>query len=171
MDMSIIAANIVLIVLLLAGVGMTLFALPGNLVILLAALGYAFVEGFSRFDTGFLLTLGGIFLLGEAVEFVAGMLGAKRQNASGRAVIAAFVGGVAGAVVGSVVLPVLGTVAGAVAGAFGLSYAAEYSKTGDREKAARVARSVAAGLLVGTLFKLAVAVGMATAVIYRLSWS
>lgn len=170
MELSLIAANVVLILVLLLAVGLTLFTLPGNFVILLAAVGYGFYEGFVRFDGGFLLALGGLFVLGEAVEFVAGMLGAKRQNASGRAVAAALVGGVAGAVAGSVVLPVLGTVAGAVAGAFGLSYAAEYSKTGDREKAARVARGAAAGLLVGTLFKLAVAVGMVAAIIARLAW-
>ncbi len=170
MEISLVVANVILIVFLLLAVGLTLFALPGNFVILLAAVGYGFYEGFVQFDRGFLLALGGLFVLGEAVEFVAGMLGAKRRNASGRAVAAALVGGVAGAVAGSVVLPVLGTVAGAVAGAFGLSYAAEYSKTGDREKAARVARGAAAGLLVGTLFKLAVAVGMAAAIIARLAW-
>jgi uncharacterized protein YqgC (DUF456 family) len=170
MEFGLIAGNIVLILILLAGVGLTLFGLPGNLVIVLAAAGYGYWEGFARFDSGFLLALGGIFLGGEAVEFVAGMLGAKRQNASGRAVAAAFLGGVAGAVAGSIILPVLGTLAGAVAGAFALCYAAEYGKTGDRDKAARVARGAAAGLLVGTLFKLAVAIGMVTAVIARLPW-
>ena len=170
MELSLIAANIVLLLVLLLGVGLTLFTLPGNFVILMAAVGYGFYEGFGRFDSGFMLALGGLFVLGEAVEFVAGMLGAKRQNASWRAMGAALLGGLAGAILGSAVVPVLGTLAGAVAGAFGLSYAAEYSKTGDREKAARVARGAAAGLLVGTLFKLAVAVGMAAAIIARLAW-
>lgn len=171
MEFGLIAGNIVLILILVAGVVLSLFSLPGNLVILLAAAGYGYFEGFARFDGGFLLTLGGVFLCGEAVEFAAGMLGAKRQKASGRAIAAAFIGGVAGAVAGSFVVPLLGTIAGAVAGAFGLSYAAEYGKTGDRDKAARVARSAAAGLLVGTLFKLAVAVGMVAAVIARLPWA
>ncbi len=170
MDFGLVAANVILIVFLLLGVGLTLFTLPGNFVILLAAVVYGFYEGFSRFDAGFLFALAGLFVLGEAVEFVAGMLGAKRQNASARAVLATLAGGVAGALAGSVVLPVLGTVAGAVVGAFVLSYAAEYSKTGDREKSARVARGAAAGLLAGTLFKLAVAVGMAAALVARLAW-
>lgn len=170
MDLSLVAANIILILVVLAGAGLTLFALPGNLLILLAALAYGLFEGFANFDGGFLLALGGVFLAGEAVEFAAGMLGAKRHKASGRSVVAAFVGGVAGAVAGSLVLPVLGTLAGAVAGAFALCYAAEYGKTGDREKAARVAKGAAVGLLVGTLFKLAVAIGMAAAIIARLPW-
>ncbi len=170
MELSHFVANVILIIFLVAGVALTLFTLPGNVVILAAALLYGYFEGFVRFDSGFLFALGGVFLCGEAVEFAAGMLGAKRQKASWRAVAAAFFGGVAGAVAGSFVVPVLGTVAGAVAGAFALSYAAEYGNTGDREKAARVARSAAVGLLLGTLFKLAVAVGMAAAVMARLPW-
>jgi uncharacterized protein YqgC (DUF456 family) len=170
MELSLVAANVILIVFLLLGMGMTLFTLPGNFLILLTAVGYGFFEGFGRFDGYFLLMLGGLFLFGEAVEFIAGMLGAKRQNASWRAIAAALVGGLAGAVFGSAVVPVLGTLAGAVAGAFALSYAAEYSKSGDSDKAARVARGAAVGLLVGTLFKLAVAVGMAAAIVMRLAW-
>ena len=171
MDFSLIAANIIVILILFAGLGMTLFGLPGNIVIVLTAVAYGLFEDFAIFETPFLLGLGGIFLLGEAVEFVAGALGAKKAKASGRAMLAAFFGGLAGAVFGSVIMPVAGTLAGAVAGAFGLSYLAELSKTGDKEKSARVARSVAVGLLVGTLFKLAVAVGMAAAVVLRLPWS
>jgi len=170
MDFSLFVATLILIFFLVAGVMLTLFSLPGNLVILLAAAGYGLLEGFVRFDGGFLLALGGACLFGEAVEFVAGMLGAQRQKASARAVDGTFFGGIAGAVIGSFVMPVLGTIAGAVAGAFGLSYAAEYGKTGDRDKAVRVARGAAVGMLVGTLFKLAVAVGMVAAVIARLPW-
>ncbi len=170
MDFGLVAGNVVLILILVAGVLLTLLTMPGNLVIVLAAVGYGFFEGFARFDSGFLLALGGLFVLGEAAEFAAGMLGARRQKASGRAVAAAFVGGVAGALLGTAVMPLLGTVAGAVAGAFALSYATEYGKTGDREQAARVARGAAVGLVVGTLFKLAVAVGMVAAIVLRLSW-
>jgi Uncharacterized protein conserved in bacteria len=170
MGLTLIAANLVIIVALIAGVGLTLLALPGNFVILLAALSYGFFEGFVRFNAAFLLALGGAFLVGEAGELVAGMLGARRRNASRPAITAALVGGIAGALLGSVVMPVLGTLAGAAGGAFALSYAAEYGKTGNREQAARVARSVAAGLVVGTLFKLAVAVSMAVAIAARLPW-
>lgn len=171
MDFSLLAANIAVILALLLAVGMTLCGLPGNFLILLVAVGYGFFEGFAVFETRFLLGLGGVFVLGEAVEFIAGMLGAKKASASARAVVAAFFGGLAGAVLGSVVMPLFGTIAGAVAGAFALSYLAELSKTGDKGQAARVARSAAVGLLVGTLFKLAVAVGMAASVILRLPWS
>jgi uncharacterized protein YqgC (DUF456 family) len=170
MEFGLIAANIVLILVLVAGVVLTLLTLPGNLVIVLAAVGYGFFEGFVRFDGMFLLALGGLFVLGEAAEFAAGMLGAKRQKASGWAVAAAFAGGVAGALLGTAVMPLLGTVAGAVAGAFALSYAAEYGKKGDRAQAARVARGAAAGLLAGTLFKLAVGVGMVATIVLRLAW-
>lgn len=141
--------------------------MPGNLLIIAAAAGYGWFEGFIRFDAGFLLGLGALFLLGEAVEFAAGMLGAKRAKASKLSMAAAFLGGLVGALAGSVVLPLAGTVAGAAIGAFTLSYLAEYGKTGDQDKAGRVARSVAVGLLIGTLFKLVIAVGMAAAIIMQ----
>lgn len=161
-------ANIVLVIVLFAAVGLTLLGLPGNFVILAVAAGYGWFEGFVRFDAGFILSLGGLFLLGEAVEFGAGALGAKRAKASGLAVAAACLGGLAGAVLGSLVLPLLGTVAGAVVGAFGFSYLAEYGRTGDQAKAGQVARSAAVGLLIGTVIKLAVAVGMVAATLMRL---
>lgn len=71
---------------------------------------------------------------------------------------------------GTAVFPLLGTLVGAVLVSFGFSYWAEYSKTGDAEQSSRVARSVAKGLVVGTLFKLAVAVGMAAGIVLRLPW-
>lgn len=160
-------ANIILVIVLFAAVGLTLLGLPGNFLMLAAAAGYGWLEGFVRFDGGFLLGLGGLFLAGEAAEFAAGALGARRAKASRLAVAAAFVGGLAGALAGSLVMPLFGTVAGAVAGAFGLSYLAELSQTGDRARAEQVAKGAAVGLVVGTAFKLAVAVGMAAAVLWR----
>lgn len=171
MDVALIAVNLILTAVLMAAVALTLFGLPGNFLILLVAAGYAAYEGFARFDQGFLLVLGGLFLLGEGVEFAAAALGAKRRRASRRAVAAACLGGFVGALAGSAVLPVFGTIAGAAAGAFALSYLAEYGKTGDRGQAARVARSAAAGLVAGTLFKIVVAVAMVVAVVSRLPWN
>ena len=170
-EAALILANIAVIAAVLIGLGLTLVGLPGNLLIFLSAAGYGFWDGFVHVDGRFLLLLFGALLLGEAVEFVAGALGAKRKKASLRAMAASTVGGIAGAVMGTAFVPVIGSIAGAVLGAFGASYVAEYSKTGDREQAERVARSVAAGLLLGTLFKLAVGVGMAISVIWRLTWS
>jgi uncharacterized protein YqgC (DUF456 family) len=168
MDVSLVAANIILVLTLFVGAVLTLFGLPGNFVILVAAAGYGWFEGFVHFNMAFLLFLGGLFLLGEAVEFGAGALGAKRARASGLAMVAACLGGVAGAVTGTLVLPLFGTVIGTVAGAFAASYLAEYGKTGSAAKAGQVARSAAVGLLIGTLFKLAVAVGMVSATLIRL---
>jgi hypothetical protein len=154
----------------LTGVGLTLVGLPGNIVIFLTALGYGFYDGFVHFDQRFFIILLGALLLGEAVEFLAGAMGAKKAKASRRAIFSAFIGAVAGGIMGTAVFPLLGTLVGAVLVSFGFSYWAEYSKTGDAAQSSRVARSVAKGLVVGTLFKLAVAVGMATGIVLRLPW-
>lgn len=170
MEVALVLANIVVIAAMLIGLGITMVGLPGNLLILLTALGYGFFEGFVHLDSRFLILLFGAVLLGEAVEFIAGALGAKREKASLRAMVASTFGGIAGAVMGTAIIPVIGSIAGAVLGAFGASYLAEYTKTGDSEQAGRVACGVAIGLLLGTLFKLAVGLGMAISVIWRLPW-
>lgn len=171
MDYSIIVVNLIIIVILLAGIGLTCFALPGNLLIFLTALGYGFFDRFLHFDYTFLALLFGALLLGEVVEFAASALGAKKENASTRAVVAAFAGAVLGGILGSAIFPFIGTIVGAILLSFGLSYWAEYTKTGDAAKSAKVAKSVAVGLIVGTIFKITVAVGMVIAVIGRLPWT
>lgn len=162
--------NLGVTLVLLAGLGMTLVGLPGNLAVFLTAAGYGLYEGFVLMDARFLALLFGALALGEVAEFLSGMLGARREKASKRAMLGALFGGIAGALVGTGVFPVVGSLAGAMLGAFGLSYVAEMSKSGDAGKSARVAKSAAIGLVAGTLLKLAVGAGMVAAVISRLPW-
>lgn len=170
MEFSLVLINIGLIVVVLLGAGATLVGLPGNLMIFLAALGYGYWEHFIHVNSTFLLILFGIFVVGETAEFLAAALGAKRANASGPAVAAAIIGAIVGGIMGTGLLPLVGTVLGAMLGALGASFLVEFIKSGDVAKSKHVAINVAIGQITGMLFKLAVAIGMAAAIMLQLPW-
>jgi len=169
-DGLLIIVNIILILMLFVGIMCTLVGLPGNWLIMIAAVGYGFFDNFVHLDVRFLLVLLAVFLAGEVIEFIAGMLGAKRGRASNWATLAACLGAVAGGIAGTGVFPVVGSLIGALAGGFGASYLVEYLVTGQSQQARRVARKVVLGQLAGMLAKLAVATGMAVGIISRLPW-
>lgn len=83
-----------------AGVFSNLFTNYGNLILLLAALIYAFAEGFQHFGPGFLLLLLGLYAAGELMEYLCLVLGMKRFGSSKEAVLGAFIGSLAGGFIG-----------------------------------------------------------------------
>jgi len=170
LDISLFAVNIFLIIILFAGVSLTMVGLPGNLLVLLAALGYGYWEGFVHLNTKLLWILCGVFLIGETVEFIAGALGAKSKKASGWTITAALCGAVAGSIVGTSFLPLAGSFLGAMLGAFAASYAVEYFLTRDAAKAISVARSVMCGQIIGMVVKFSLGIGMSVAIIAKLPW-
>lgn len=171
MDAGVTAINLLVICITVVGIGMTTIGLPGNWLIFFTALSYGYLEGFVHMTSTVLLIIFGALLLGELAEFLAGSLGAKRENASRSAMVAAFVGGIAGGVIGTGIMPGLGSIAGAVGGSFAAGYLAEYAATGNREKAAKVAKSIVIGQALGLIFKLAIAIGMVAFIISQLTWS
>ena len=76
-------------------------------------------------------------------------------------------GGMVGAVAGSFVVPVIGSLAGGIAGAFVGAFAAEYGKRKEAAGSFRAGVGTVAGRLVAMLVKAAVAVGMITAILFR----
>lgn len=165
-----IIGNIALIVVLGSGVLMTLVGMPGNWLILGSGIVYAYLTDFLLIDYAVLVIAGGLFVLAELVEAVAGLWGAKREKASGQAMGAAWLGTIVGGLWGTALLPVIGSVAGALAGAFVGALLAEWRKRGDYEQAKRVAHGVVKGQLIGLSIKVIVAVSMAILFIYPLKW-
>lgn len=170
MEAGLIAINLLVIVIIVVGIGMTAIGLPGNWLIFFTALGYGYMESFVHMSSTVLLIVFGALLTGELVEFAAGSLGAKKENASRLAIIAAFFGGIAGGIIGTGVMPGLGSIAGAIGGSFVAGYLAEYAATGSRERAGRVAKSIMIGQALGMIFKLAIAIGMVVFIISKLTW-
>lgn len=171
MDAGVTAGNLIIILVGIVSIGMTAIGLPGNWLMIIAALGYGYLEGFVHMTSTVLLLLLGAVITGELVEFAAGSLGAKKENASRSAIIAAFIGGIAGGILGTGIMPGLGSIAGAVCGSFAAGYVAEYMATGNKEKAAKVAKSIVIGQALALIFKLAVAIGMLALIISKLTWS
>lgn len=168
MEWNQIAVQIILGLALFVGLVFTMLGLPGNLIILLSAVGYGFYQHFAEFNYTFLIVLLAAWSAGELIEFLAGMAGAKREKASRRAMMAAVFGAIVGGIVGTGVLPLIGSILGAMLGSFLASYAAEYSKSGDAAKSQRVAKSVMTGQMLGMIAKFAIGIGMTIAIIMRL---
>lgn len=160
--------NIAMLAMLAVGIILTLVGLPGNLFIVLVAVLYGWQEDFVHLTYGSLLTLAGLWLIGELVDFIAGIMGAKKEQASWKATTAAFFGALIGGIIGTGILPVIGTIIGSVIGGFLSSYCVEYINANDKMKALQVAKGVVKGQLLGMLIKFVVAISMSMTIIYKL---
>ena len=84
MDVMLIGADVVVAILLLAGlVGSVIPFLPGTPLILLAALVHAFGTGFSPIGPGRLAILAGLTVLAQLLDYLAGAVGTKKFGGSG----------------------------------------------------------------------------------------
>jgi uncharacterized protein YqgC (DUF456 family) len=162
--------NIACVVFILGGVIITAIGLPGNTLILLTGLAYGYYDHFQNIDYAILVIVFGIYITGEVIEFVAGLVGAKKEKASKRAMLAPFIGTIVGGIWGTALLPIIGSLLGALLGAYVVTFLAEYSKTKDIIQAKRVANGVLKGQVFGIMIKSASAVSMAILLIYKVKW-
>jgi uncharacterized protein len=147
-----IALWILSIGLIVAGVaGAVLPVLPGaTLVFAGTALG-AWIDGFERVGGWTVGVLAALALLSWVLDYVAGMLGAKKAGASKQALLGAAIGTVAGlffGFVGVLVLPFVGAAAG------------EYLARRDHRAAARVGVATGIGLVLALVAKVVIAFAM-----------
>lgn len=131
--------------------GTILPALPGVPLVFMGMLLAAWAEGFRHVGTFTLIVLGVLTVLALVVDFVAGVLGAKRVGASRYAVVGAALGTFAGLFLG---LPglLLGPFAGALVG--------ELAAGGTWRKATGVGVGAWLGFVVGAVLKLGVCFAM-----------
>lgn len=114
--MTITLIIILAIILLLAGAAGTIFpALPGLPLMFAGAWLLAYTNDYQIIGSVSLIILGAITALGMAMDFVAGLLGAKYTGASKTALWGAFIGGLVGAFLGIPGL-ILGPLLGAAIG-------------------------------------------------------
>ncbi|MDF2633557.1 MAG: hypothetical protein K0R78_431 [Pelosinus sp.] len=162
--------NIVCIFFVLGGVIMTVIGLPGNTLILLTGLAYGYYDHFENMDYAILVIVFGIYIVGEIIEFAAGLIGARKEKASRRAMLAPFIGTIVGGIWGTALFPIIGSLLGALLGAFVATILAEYSKNKDLAQAKRVAKGVVKGQFFGIIIKSATAVTMASLIVYQIKW-
>src|SRR4051812_18321760 len=119
-------AILILVVLLLLGLLLIPFGLPGTLVIFCAALGYSLlVKGSIGIFT--LVCVGALLVVGEVIEWSLTAKYTRKYGGSRRASWGAVIGGMIGAFVG-VPVPIVGSVVGAFAGAFIGAFAGEMTR-------------------------------------------
>ena len=109
---------VILIVFNACWLGLNLFALPGNWLILISTCYFAWWRAEDGvFSVYTLAAIALLAVLGEVAEFFGGMGGAKRAGAGWKGSIGAVIGAVTGAIAGTFVLPLFGTFIGACIGA------------------------------------------------------
>ncbi len=163
------AAAIVTLVCLLA-VGLSLLTLPGAWLALCAAILCQWwqPEMFSWWTLGICT---GLALLGEVVEIVASSLGAAKAGGSKAGGWGAFGGSIIGLIGGSFFLPPIGTIVGAVIGAgTGALLIERHVSKKTWEDATKVGTGAAAGRLVATAIKIAIAAVVALTLTVAAWW-
>ena len=105
----------------------------------------------------------GLAIVGEVLETLASVAGAKRGGATKRGMIGSIVGGIAGALVFTpfIPIPILGSVIGAVIGTFLGAVIGELTNQPDQQSGTmKPATGATIGRILGTTSKLALAIAM-----------
>lgn len=100
-------------------------------------------------------------VVGEILEFFAGLLGAKRSGSSKRGMVGALIGGIVGGIMGTgIPIPIIGTLIGAALGTFGGAILGEISDKNEKRtvrESVKPALGATVGSILGTLAKIPIA--------------
>lgn len=140
---------VVSVALILVGLaGTVLPVLPGTALILAGMVLGAWIDGFERVGGVVVGVLAALAVLAWVLEYVAGLMGAKRAGASRQALIGAAIGTVAGlflGFVGVLFMPLVGAAIG------------EYLARRDEQRALHVGVSTWIGVMLGMVAKVGIA--------------
>lgn len=128
--------------------GTVLPALPGTLLVLAGIVLGAWIDGFQHVGWVPLTVVGVLAVLAWVLDYVAGLLGAKKAGASGLAIAGAAIGTVVGlfmGLVGVLFMPLVGAAVG------------EYLARRDEAKALHVGVATWLGIMAGMLAKVVIA--------------
>jgi uncharacterized protein YqgC (DUF456 family) len=155
---------LLLTAIMLLGLFMIPFGLPGTWIIVAAALGYQLlVPGTISILT--VVAVAVLALVGEVLEFSLSAKYTRKYGGSRRASWGAIIGGLIGAFMG-VPVPLVGSVLGAFVGAFAGAFVGEYSRSGEGGTAPRVGTGALIGRAVAAAMKIGIGVAMAAWVLF-----
>ncbi|HEX5038130.1 MAG TPA: DUF456 domain-containing protein [bacterium] len=153
--------DVLLCLLVVGGIVMVLFTLPGTWVIVAAALLYSLVRDFQvSSDLIVIAWLVVLALIGEAIEFATGTLGPKKVEVPTGAIVCSIIGGIVGAIIGVPVF-LIGAVLGLLLGTFLGALIYTLIKDGRVKVAFKHAFAVLTSRVISIFAKTAIAVGMA----------
>ena len=137
------------VVLIVAGIaGTVLPALPGTLFVLAGIVLGAWIDDFTRVGWGVLTAVIVLAVLAWVLDYVAGLLGAKKAGASRQAIVGAALGTVAGlfmGIVGVLFMPLVGAAIG------------EWLAQRDHGRALKVGVATWLGIMAGLVSKVVIA--------------
>ena len=153
---------IILVAIVLVGLVMIPFGLPGTWIMAAGALGYSLLvpNSISIFTT---VLVAAMALVGEVIEFTLTAKYTRKYGGSRRASWGAIIGGMVGAFMG-VPVPVIGSVIGAFVGAFIGAFVAELSQ-GSVGNATKVATGALIGRAVAAAMKIGIGIAMAVLIL------
>jgi uncharacterized protein YqgC (DUF456 family) len=143
----------VFILVLFAGVFVTVLGLPGTVIILADAFLYALITGFEPIGFRVILILTVIAVIAEAADFGLGMIGAARYGASRKGIWAALIGSVAGGVVATPFFMGVGTLLGIFLGGFAGVFLVESMEQRRMKPAFRASCGAVLGKVGGIMIK------------------
>ncbi len=141
-----------LLIMLIGAAGTLLPVIPGTPLIFLAALGYGFYEGFHKVTPLVLGILFALMVVTHLVDYLAGVIGAKKYGASKYGIWGSFVGAVIGTALFNIPGLLIGPFIGAIIG--------EIITGRKAEEAFKAGFGTVIGLAGGALFKLFFALAM-----------
>lgn len=142
-------------------VGTVLPALPGTLFVLAGIVLGAWIEDFTRVGTTTVWVIAVLAVLAWALDYAAGLLGARRVGASREALIGAAIGTIAGllmGLVGVLFMPLVGAAIG------------EYIARRDQVNALKVGAATWLGIIVGLVAKVVISFVMVGIFVVALWW-
>lgn len=146
----------IILLLILNGVWLVsgLFYLPGNWLMILSTLVFAWrLRTHDLFSVWTFVAVALLALAGELIEFFAGFGGARKAGAGWWSSLAAIGGALVGAAVGTAFLPLLGTLLGGCIGAGLATWGTETLSGRLPDQAMRSGMGAGTGAFVGTLTK------------------
>jgi uncharacterized protein YqgC (DUF456 family) len=141
--------------------GTVLPALPGTVLVLAGIVLGAWIDDFTRVGWAVVIAATVMTVIAQLLDYVAGLLGARRAGASRQAVIGAAVGTVVGlfmGIVGVLFMPLVGAAAG------------EYLAMRDQRRAVHVGVFTWLGIMVGLIAKVVIAFMMIGMFVVALIW-
>ena len=143
-------------------VALTALRLPGTWLLIVVTLGYGWLSDWQRVGLVMVAVLGGLALIGEAVELLASVFTAKKAGATRQAAWGGLAGGLAGMLLLSFLVPVplVGTMVGALLGCFVGAALVELAMRKNLTQGTKVGFFSALGFALGAAAKVAIALAM-----------
>ena len=156
----------VFVIVLLIGLLMVPFGLPGTFLIVADAAVYGLVTHWARVNLALVLVLLGVAIVGEVLEQLISVRGAARYGGGRAGMWGAFIGGLIGVFVGTP-LPIIGNVIGGIIGAFLGVLIFEWAVRGELAAALRAAYGAFVGRVGAAVVKFTLAAIMATILLLK----